>query len=107
MNTIKNTKSQPKMIKQNAIVRRSCLKHQTNRRTENCETGRSSIGTGRVSFANGTTADSKMPLTSQSPKDLLEKKSRSDMFAKKAKELRSAELNYFKDHAQDKEPNDE
>ncbi|UJR13429.1 hypothetical protein I4U23_000443 [Adineta vaga] len=107
MNNTKDMKSQPKFIKQTPSVRRSCLKHQTNRRTETIEPARSSIGTGRVSFANGIPVDSKNPLTAQSTKDLIEKKSRSDTFAKKAKELQLAELNYFKDHARDKQPNDE
>jgi hypothetical protein len=74
---------------------RSCLKHQSNL----AENGK----TGRVSFLH----DGKLQIPSQSQLDLVEKKHRSATFAKKAKELQRAELNYFKDHAQDKEPNDE
>jgi hypothetical protein len=91
-NQISHRQSIP--IKQTNI-HRSCLKRQ------------SDIGTGRVSFAQATLTDGKIVLTSQSQNDLIEKQRRSAVFAKKAKELQIAELNYFKDHARDKESIDE
>ena len=106
---------------------RSCLKHRPDGsylRENNCqpslslqddETGRLSSTegntSGRVSFARPALSDT--PLLPEStikvplPADPLEKKRRSAIFAKKAKELRLAELNYFRDHARDFEPTEE
>ncbi len=80
---------------------RPCLKHQVTDHPP--DTGR--LSSGRVSFAHANSTDGK--LFSPSPLDSVEKKHRSDTFAKKAKELQLAELTYFKDHARDKEPMDE
>ena len=104
VNNRQNTQSIP--IKQ-TNTHRSCLKHQPKRQSETIETGRTSIGTGRVSFAHATGSDGKILLPSQSQNNLIDKKHRSDVFAKKAKELQLAELTYFKDHARDKELIDE
>ncbi len=90
--------NQIKMIKQSNI-NRSCLKHQ--------QTDNGRLSTGRVSFAHSSLNDGKILAPSQSQIDSIEKKHRSDTFAKKAKELQLAELHYFKDHARDKEPIDE
>ncbi|CAF1262366.1 unnamed protein product [Rotaria sp. Silwood1] len=90
-------------------IHRSCLKHRSNQQsnisTENVETHR--LSSGRVSFAQTPLNDGKILVKSQSQNDFVEKKRRSAIFAKKAKELQLAELTYFKDHARDKEPIDE
>ncbi len=95
---LSNDKSFP--IKQTNHYR-SCLKN----RSEDNQTVR--LSTYRVSFVHPNLSDGKIHLTSQSQIDLGEKKLRSDMFIKKAKELQLAEITYFKDHARDKEPLDE
>lgn len=105
-------------------IHRSCLKHRPDgsyRREKNCqpslshrddETGRLSSTSGRVSFVHPALSNGQLLPESTSRQlrlnaDPLEKKRRSAIFAKKAKELRLAELNYFKDHARDMEPTDE
>ncbi|CAF1123277.1 unnamed protein product [Rotaria sordida] len=96
-----NEKSIP--IKQTSI-HRSCLKHRSNQQSnissDNNETHR--LSSGRVSFAQTPLNDGKILIN-----DFVEKKHQSAIFAKKAKEFQLAELNYFKDHARDKEPIDE
>jgi hypothetical protein len=96
----KHEKSLP--IKQTNL-HRSCLKT----RTEDNHTETVRLSTYRVSFVHQNLNDGKILLTPQSQIDLGEKKRRSDMFMKKAKELQLAEITYFKDHARDKEPIDE
>ena len=102
---------------------RSCLKHRpdgvdqqqhhdpSHVSPQKDETGRLSAGggggghptTGRVSFAHAALND---PSILNSP-DVMEKSRRSALFAKKARELRLAELHYFKDHARDREAAEE
>jgi hypothetical protein len=85
---------------------RPCLKHQPKVSPDNGETGR--LSTGRVSFAHAVVNDGKTSqVTSQPQNDSNDKKRRSAIFAKKAKDLQLAELTYFKDHARDAEPPDE
>lgn len=99
-NQIKMINEQSIPIKQSNI-HRSCLKHRSNQQIDTGETGR--LSAGRVSFAH----NGKSLVPSQSQIDSIEKKRQSATFAKKARELRLAELTYFKDHARDKEPIDE
>jgi hypothetical protein len=103
-NEIKMINEQSIPIKQ-MNIHRSCLKNRPNQQSDNGEIVR--LSTGRVSFAHATLYDGKILVTSQSQIDSIEKKCRSDTFAKKAKEFQLAELTYFKDHARDKEPIDE
>ncbi|CAF2758554.1 unnamed protein product [Rotaria sp. Silwood2] len=108
MKIINNINEKSIGIKETSI-HRSCLKHRSNQQSDisskNGETHR--LSSGRVSFAQTSLNNEKNLIKSQSQNDFLEEKRRSAIFAKKAKELQLAELNYFKDHARDKELIDE
>ena len=92
-------------IKQTNLYR-SCLKNRSSH-PQSDENQPSRLSTYRVSFDHSNLPDGKIHVKSQSQIDLNEKKRRSDMFVKKAREFQLAEINYFKDHARDKEPLDE
>ena len=83
------------MNNQSTNIHRSCLKSQSDDHRVN-EIHRSSTPY-RVSFAHPNSS-----LVSTS--DLGEKKRRSDVFMKKAKEFQLAEITSFKDHARDEKP---
>jgi hypothetical protein len=86
---------------------RSCLKANRSSHQQSNENQPVRLSTYRVSFVHSNLPDGKIHVTSQSQIDLNEKKHRSDMFVKKAREFQLAEISYFKDHARDKEPLDE
>ena len=126
--TVHERESSPIQMARQTRNHRSCLKHrpdeiyqhqhndQLNVSPEENETDRLSAGghhtTGRVSFAHAALNDplffqnSTVNIQLNNP-DVIERKRRSALFAKKARELRLAELHYFKDHARDVEPTDE